>query len=99
MKWAIRRSRRANEDLLDIWLYVASDNPPAAYALTDGLIDAFETTADFPHIGRSINDILKDHRVLSHRGYVIIYRTDQIHKYVELTRVFHGARRWQDMLS
>ena len=48
---SIRRTAQAEEDLIDIWLYIAPDNPGAANRLLDEIEDKCSLLADNPQIG------------------------------------------------
>ena len=99
MTWRLRRTEQASEDLLEIWLYIAAENPQAADRLLDGFDAAFRATADFPRIGKPVDEIAPDHRTIVHGHYLIIYRVDAATRVCELVRVVHGARRWEDMIG
>lgn len=86
----VRRTARADEDLIDIWLYIASDNPQAA----DGLLDDFESKflllAEQPRLGPARPDIAPELRYFPVGSYLILYR--EIADGIEAVRVIHGAR-------
>lgn len=58
----LRFTRRAREDLLDIWLHVAQDNPAAADRVADLIQASCETLKARPHIGRTRREIAEDAR-------------------------------------
>ena len=99
MTWSLRRTELASDDLLEIWLYIAAENPQAADKLLYGLDSAFRLVADFPRIGKPIDDIAPDHRTLVHGHYLLVYRVDETARVCELVRVVHGARRWADLIG
>jgi toxin ParE1/3/4 len=47
----IRRTAQAEEDLIDLWLYIAQDNPGAADRLLDEIEDKLSLLADHPQLG------------------------------------------------
>lgn len=91
-RWRLERTQQAEDDLFDIWAYIAADNPEAAGRLFIDLVCLFEKTADFPMIGRSADEFGKGYRVLSYRRYLLFYRLDTPRHVVQLMRVAHGAR-------
>lgn len=99
MKWALRRSGRAIDDLADIWDYIAADNVAAADKLVRSLLALFEKTADFPQLGHAAEEIAPEIRILSRGNYILIYRLIPAEKTVELVRVVHGARDWPALLE
>ena len=86
----IVRSRRAETDVAEIWLYIARDNPAAANRLLDKFDERLHILAEQPGLGRPRPECLPGLRSSRVGAYVIFYRpiTDGI----ELYRVFHGAR-------
>lgn len=80
----------AERDLIDIWTYIATDNPDAADRLLDAIADRIEQLRKHPRMGRLRPDIAADARFLPIGNYVVLYRlTDEV---VEIVRVVHGAR-------
>ena len=45
-------TKKAREDLIDIWLHIAEDDPTAADRVLDRLDDAASHLADHPEDGR-----------------------------------------------
>lgn len=85
------KTAQAEEDLIDIWLYIAQDNPDAA----DRLLDTFEQKglllADNPELGQARPDIAEDFRYLPVGRYLMLYRV--IPGGIELVRVVQGMRQ------
>lgn len=75
---------------MEIWLYVAESNPPAA----DRLVAAIEAKCSYlagsPGLGRPREDLAPGLRSFAVRNYVIFYRP--LEDGIELIRVLHGAR-------
>lgn len=84
------RTRRAREDLVEIWRYVARDNPMAADALLDRIDGSCSLLADNPELGQARPDIRPGLRYFVVERYIIIYRA--LEGGVEVVRVVHGAR-------
>ncbi|MEW6594367.1 MAG: type II toxin-antitoxin system RelE/ParE family toxin [Thermodesulfobacteriota bacterium] len=81
---------QAQEDLLDIWLYIASDSPLAADAFLDLLHDRCLSLCASPEIGRARDELLAGLRCLPVKRYMIFYRVKP--KALEIVRVLSGYR-------
>ena len=81
---------QAQEDLTEIWLFIAEDNPVAA----DGVVDAIERAclrlARNPELGPPRPDIARGLRYVPVGRLLVLYRI--IAGGVEVVRVVHGAR-------
>jgi toxin ParE1/3/4 len=53
----IIRSKRARQDLIDIWRYVAEDAPDAADSLLDAIEEKCRLLMAHPNLGPERNDI------------------------------------------
>jgi len=85
-----RLSALAEEDLSEIWLYVAEDaSPTTADRLIDSLFDRFELLVEQPRIGRNRPEFGDGVRSFVVESYVIYYRHDEN---VLIARVLHGRR-------
>ena len=91
----IQRTAQAEEDLIDIWLYIAQDNPAAADRLLDKIDGKIRLLAEQPAIGRAREDIAPDLRFLPIGKYLILYRI--ILDGIEIVRVVQGARNLKDL--
>ena len=85
------RTALAEADLVEIWLYIAEDNPPAADALLDDIDRKCDLLARNPHLGQARPDIAPDLRYFPAGNYLILYRITP--EGVEIVRVVHGARQ------
>ena len=92
----IQRTAQAEGDLIDIWIYVAQDNPEAADKLLDEIEAKFSLLADNPHIGPARPDIAPELRYSPVASYLILYRI--IPGGIEIVRVVHGARKLTNLL-
>jgi toxin ParE1/3/4 len=92
----LKRTAQAEEDLLEIWLYIAQENPEAADRLLDQFENKFSLLAQQPHLGPARPEIAPDLRYFPVGSYLILYR--EASGAVEIVRVVHGARRWVDLL-
>lgn len=86
----MRRSARAEEDLIDIWTYIAIHNQVAADRLLDRLAERWELLVTQPRSGALRSDLGNAIRHVVIGSYVTYYRTDGDE--VEILRVFHGHR-------
>ncbi len=86
----IQRTAQAEEDLIDIWIYIAQDNPLAADRVLDTIEERFYALADNPLIGRLRPDIAPELHHSSVGKYLILYRT--VPGGIQIVRVIHGAR-------
>ncbi|WP_457676536.1 type II toxin-antitoxin system RelE/ParE family toxin [Thiolapillus sp.] len=91
-----RKTAQAEEDLIDIWLYIAEDNQSAADNLLDDIEQKGWLLAGNPKLGQARPDIAKDFRYLSVGRYLMLYR--EITAGIELVRVIHGMRLLNELL-
>jgi toxin ParE1/3/4 len=92
---SFRRTARAEEDLVEIWLYIAEDNANAADRLLEEIDRSCGLLADNPLLGRARPDIAPELRYLPIGNYLILYRT--LPHGIEVVRVVHGARRMEGL--
>ncbi len=90
----------AEQDIADLWEYIAGDHPPAADRVIEAIKQQFQQIAHQPEIGRSRHELAPDLRsqvVFRYRRYVIFYqRRDE---WVEIVRVLDGARNLRRMFD
>lgn len=86
----------AEQDLEDIWLYIAQDNPRAADKLLDRIEAQCELLAIHPELGPARDDIAKGLRYHPLASYLILYRVSS--QGVDIVRVAHSARNVLDFL-
>ncbi|MEQ1888587.1 MAG: type II toxin-antitoxin system RelE/ParE family toxin [Alphaproteobacteria bacterium] len=92
-----KRTAKADDDLLDIWLYIAEDNPPAATRLLHSIDEKCALLGNNPKLGRARPDIAPGLRYFTEGNYLILYR--EISDEVEIVRVLHGARNLKDIFQ
>ena len=80
----------AQDDLGDIWDYVAESSVERADRLLDLIHEKCRRLAEYPEMGRARHELLVNLHSFTVRNYVIFYQpiTDGI----EVLRVLHGAR-------
>jgi len=83
-------TRQAREDLIDIWLHIAADDPGAADRVLDRLELAAMNLTENPRMGPARDDIRQGLRYLVSDTYLILYRI--VKDGVEIVRVVHGRR-------
>jgi toxin ParE1/3/4 len=86
----------AEADMLAIWEYIAQDNIAAADRMIDRFTAAFERAAQFPEAGERHEHPKGNFCIVVVSPYLIFYTIagDEI----DIVRVLHGARRWEDLL-
>lgn len=87
---SLRYSPQAREDLIDIWLYVASDSIRAADRFIDRIYAMCTTLADSPGMGRERPEISPGCRGFTVGEYVIFYEEGK--DGIVILRVLHGSR-------
>jgi toxin ParE1/3/4 len=85
-----RLTRRARQDVLDIWRYIAQDNEPAADRFVDLLVHHFQLIGDNPYIGRRRDELRSGYRSFPGGEYLIFYRVSE--PGVRIMHVVHGRR-------
>ncbi|MBW2708725.1 MAG: type II toxin-antitoxin system RelE/ParE family toxin [Deltaproteobacteria bacterium] len=83
-------AEQAVEDLMDIWLYVASDSVRNADLFIDLLHEKCLALCDAPKIGRKRPELLPEIRCLPVKRYLIFYRITE--KAIEVARIVSGYR-------
>lgn len=86
----IRLTRRAERDLLDIWLSIAVESETSAERMYDRIQARIEILHAFPEAGASREGLAPGARMLVERPYVILYRV--VSGGVQIVRVIHGLR-------
>jgi toxin ParE1/3/4 len=84
------RTAQAEEDLIAIWQWIASDDPGAADRTLDAFERRWQQLAGFPHSGIARDDIAPGIRHLTTGQYLTLYRVDS--DCVRIIRVLHGRR-------
>lgn len=85
-------SRRAEEELRQIWRYIAAENPAVADRLLLRIDDKLQILRDFPGIGTVRNDIRPGLRMLVEGNYLLLYEYVAANDAVELIAVMDGRR-------
>lgn len=80
----------AENDLQEIWDYIAQRNLKAADRLIRKIADKLQLLADYPPLGTACEELQADLRFFTVGNYVIYYKP--IQGGIEVVRVVHGAR-------
>lgn len=91
-----RLTQKAQEDLIEIWVFIAQDDPSAADRHLDRLEEICGLLADSPRIGPARDDIREGMRYFVVDEYLIFYRI--VDESIEVVRVLHGRREIQDLI-
>lgn len=86
-------SLQARDDLREIVMFIAADNPTAAETLGFRLISKVDLLANFPELGRVVPEANDESiREIILRPYRIIYQVLPAQPAVAIVRIWHGAR-------
>jgi len=86
-------SAAARDDLDNIIVFIARDNPNRAMSFGYELISETDRLQEFPELGRSVPEYRDDNiREIIFRPYRIVYRIDHERRLCEIARVWHSAR-------
>jgi len=89
---------RAEQDVSDIWDYIADDSIEAADRVLDALEKALYKLARNPAIGHMREELAdRRHRFLLVYSYLIVYRFET--QPLQVLRVLHAARDVQSILG
>ncbi|BAU43561.1 type II toxin-antitoxin system RelE/ParE family toxin [Leptolyngbya sp. O-77] len=85
-----RLSRKAEQDLENIWVCTANRDPVAADLMLAKILDRLPMLAQFPAMGRSRDELLPNLRSFPIKPYVVFYRSTE--KGLEIIRILHQSR-------
>lgn len=84
------------DELWDIWLFIAQDNPDAATRVIEAAYETFEMLAANPGLGKPrrfrsprLRDVRSWH-IAGFENYLIFYR--RVASGIQVIHVYHGAR-------
>ncbi len=86
----ILQSPSARNDIIEIWLYIAQDDPDAADRLVATIDAKLDLLSDSPNMGKAREELAPSLRSFPCGNYLLFYRP--IAQGIELVRVAHGAR-------
>lgn len=88
--------REAENDLIEIWQYIAEDDQEAASRVLHSLDEKFHLLAQNSKLGSARPDIATDLRYFVDGNYLILYR--EATEGIEVVRVVHGARSLKTLI-
>ncbi|MDX2506045.1 MAG: type II toxin-antitoxin system RelE/ParE family toxin [Gammaproteobacteria bacterium] len=86
----LKTSLEADQDLVDIWLYIAEDSPINADRYLDKINDTSQRLAEFKDMGTERPELAKALFCFPLDHYVLYYRKTE--GGIELVRVLHAFR-------
>ena len=93
MAYKLNWSPAARDDLHDIIIFIARDNPNRAMSFGYELIFETDRLQNFPEMGRIVPEYSNNTiREIIFRPYRIVYRINHGSKVCEIARVWHSAR-------
>ena len=84
---------KARQDLTDIALQIAADDPAVAFQFVDGLETHCAHLVRHPLMGRPRSEFGSAIRSFAHPPYTVYYRYNEATDEVEILHVRHGRRR------
>lgn len=93
----IFRSAQSENDLIAVWRHVASDNVSAATRLLERIDGRIELLSEFPLLGEAQPQFGENTRRIIEGNYLIYY--DVQPAAIHVLRVFHGARKLDDLFD
>ncbi len=99
----ILQTPAAENDLINIWLYIADDNPTAADRVLNAAKETFEIIADNPKVGKVFQSKraklkgIRFFQINKFPKYIVYYKPFE--KGFEIIRVLHGFMQKDDRLE
>jgi toxin ParE1/3/4 len=87
----------AEQDLLDIWEFIAEDSLDRADEFLDRLEGKLQTLALNPGMGRRREELLTGLRSFPSDNYIIFYR--EIEGGIDVIRILHGSRDFEEIFG
>jgi toxin ParE1/3/4 len=91
-----RLSPKALSDIQGTIEFIGKDNKRAARQWAVEITEKFRIIGRSPKIGIARPELGENLRSFPYGNHLIFYR--EVKGGIEVTRVFHGARQWQDLL-
>jgi toxin ParE1/3/4 len=88
---------QAENDLEEIWWFIAQDNPKNADNLLDSIAETCKLISKHPDMGEARNELLKNLRSFPVGNYLIFYM--HLKDGVDIVRVLHGSRDLKPLLN
>ncbi|MEA5619344.1 type II toxin-antitoxin system RelE/ParE family toxin [Cronbergia sp. UHCC 0137] len=91
----IFQSPEAQNDLIEIWLYIHQNNETAADRMIDTINDKLILISKSPQMGKICEELAPSLRSFPVGKYLLLYRP--VVDGIELVRVIHGAKDIQNL--
>ncbi|MBW4487019.1 MAG: type II toxin-antitoxin system RelE/ParE family toxin [Trichocoleus desertorum ATA4-8-CV12] len=92
-----RLSKQAEQDLEDIWIYLAQQDEILADQQVAQILNRFPMLAQFPDMGRQRDNLLPNLKSFPLKSYIIFYT--KILDGVEIMRILHQSRDIENQFS
>jgi toxin ParE1/3/4 len=92
-----RLSRQAEQDLEDIWLYLATQDEIVADQKIAQILNRFPMLAQFPEMGKQRDDLLPGLRSFPLKPHIIFYT--KLTNHIEIIRILHQSRDIESQFS
>ena len=86
----VRLRPQARQDVLELWVYIAKENEPAADRLLGRIDSALTLLSENPAAGRQRPELVIGLRSFPVGEYILFYRPTE--DGIDLVRVLHGYR-------
>lgn len=86
----------ALQDRIEIWDYIATDNPPAAVRMDELFSDCASRLVEHPKLGRP-GKVPGTRELVAHEHYRLVYEI--VSDTVWILTLVHTARRWPPVKS
>ncbi len=81
---------QAEQDLDEIWWYIAQDNPKNADRFLDSIQETCVVVSEYPNMGEARDELLAGLRSFPVGSYMIFYMPQK--DMLNIVRVLHGSR-------
>jgi toxin ParE1/3/4 len=92
----VYRSSAAEDDLVELWKYVAKNSPTAAEWLIRRLDDRIESLRLSPDAGERIESSRVGVGRIVEGNYLVFYQ--HLDDSIRVIRILHASRRWEELL-
>lgn len=86
----VQKTARAESDIEDLWVYIATDNPQAADRILDDIEAKCRLIATQPNMGRLRSELAPGLRSFPVGRYIILYQS--LPDGIDVVRILHSAR-------
>ncbi|MEQ1706587.1 MAG: type II toxin-antitoxin system RelE/ParE family toxin [Rickettsiales bacterium] len=81
---------QAEQDLDEIWWYIAQDNPKNADRFLDSIQETCVVVSEYPNMGEARDELFKRLRSFPVGNYLVFYISQK--DKLNIVRVLHGSR-------